>query len=211
MCIRDSRDGVGVAGVTVVRVTPPDRLRDPITPNGSGTGEIPYWLVNPESSVLLWSLLWGYSGAGNGDGLAYRDGSMAQSDLEGVCTRAHSGFVLGGVLTASGTPIHVAPPPAIDEFGTINTCPPLRSSVPDKSGTVNVSVPNDSIHINADCIKELTAVSVTAAAAEPQLGAVPKSCVLPKHFPVALNTEPVVASLSTAAMAWCVLWMHPPR
>ena len=54
-------DGVGVAGVTdaVVRVTPPDRLRDPVTPNGSGTGEIPYWLVNPESSVRpLWSLLW---------------------------------------------------------------------------------------------------------------------------------------------------------
>ena len=89
-------DVAGAADARVVRarVAPPDRLHGLIIPNGSGTGEIPYWLVVPESGV--------YSGAGNGDGVVYRNGSMAQSDLEGVCTRAQFTAVAGVSLGASG-------------------------------------------------------------------------------------------------------------
>ena len=67
---------------------PPGPVASPLIPNGSGR-----WLVVP--------------GTGNDEGVTCRDGSMAQHDLGGECSRAHSGFALGGVsglrAVASGT------------------------------------------------------------------------------------------------------------
>jgi len=57
---------------------PPGPVASPLIPNGSGR-----WLVVP--------------GTGNDEGVTCRDGSMAQHDLGGECSRAHSGFALGGV------------------------------------------------------------------------------------------------------------------